>query len=131
MKEKAVSTDVLIEKYIKLRDKKAQMKTAYETSLEPVEEAMAKIEAYLMKVLDEQGADRIGGATGVAYKSTASSATVADKELFRKFVVDNGFWELADIRAAKTAIKEYVDEKEDLPPGINWYTETKLRVNRP
>lgn len=126
-----MTTDVLIEKYIKLRDKKAQMKTAYEASLAPVEEAMGKIEAYLMKVLDEQGANSISGSTGVAFKTTTTSATVADKELFRKFVVENEFWELADIRAAKSGIKEYVDEKEDLPPGINWYTETKVRVNRP
>lgn len=126
-----MTTDVLIEKYIKLRDKKTQMKSEFDATLAPIEEAMAKIEAHMMTVLNELGSDRLGGSTGVAFKSTVNSATVADKELFRKFVQENELWELADIRAAKTAIKAYVDEKEDLPPGINWRTETVIRINRP
>lgn len=125
-----MTTDVLIEKYIQLRDKKTQMKSEFDAKLAPIEEAMQKIEAHLMKTLNELGSDRIGGATGVAFKSTQNSATVADKELFRQFVLANDRWELADIRAAKTAIKEYIDENDDLPPGINWRSETVIRVNR-
>ena len=125
-----MTTDVLIEKYIQLRDKKTQMKSEFEAKLAPIEEAMQKIEAHIMKTLNELGSDRIGGATGVAFKSTQNSATVADKELFRQFVLANDRWELADIRAAKTAIKEYIDENDDLPPGINWHSETVIRVNR-
>jgi hypothetical protein len=126
-----MSTDVLIEKYIQLRDKKAQMKQEFDSKVANIDEAMKKIEAHMMKVLDEAGADRIGGATGVAFKSTVNSATVADKDAFRKFVQDSDRWELADLRAAKTAVKEYIDEVEDLPPGINWRTETVVRINRP
>lgn len=126
-----MSTDVLIEKYIQLRDKKAQMKQEFDSKVAPVDEAMAKIEAHMMKVLNEAGADRIGGATGVAFKSTVNSATVADKEMFRQFCLDKGLWELADIRASKTAIKDYIEQNEDLPPGINWRTETVVRINRP
>lgn len=125
-----MTTDVLIEKYIQLRDKKTQMKSEFEAKLAPIEEAMQKIEAHIMKTLNELGSDRIGGATGVAFKSTQNSATVADKELFRQFVLENDRWELTDIRAAKTAIKEYIDENDDLPPGINWRSETVIRVNR-
>lgn len=125
-----MTTDVLIEKYIQLRDKKTQMKSEFDAKLAPIEEAMQKIEAHIMKTLNELGSDRIGGATGVAFKSTQNSATVADKELFRQFVLENDRWELADIRAAKTAIKEYIDENDDLPPGINWRSETVIRVNR-
>jgi TP901 family phage tail tape measure protein len=95
------------------------------------DEAMKKIEAHMMKVLDEAGADRIGGATGVAFKSTVNSATVADKEAFRQFVQESDRWELVDLRAAKTAVKEYIDEVADLPPGVNWRTETVVRINRP
>lgn len=125
-----MTTDVLIEKYIQLRDKKTQMKSEFDAKLAPIEEAMQKIEAHIMKTLNELGSDRIGGATGVAFKSTQNSATVADKELFRQFVLENDRWELADIRAAKAAIKEYIDENDDLPPGINWRSETVIRVNR-
>lgn len=126
-----MSTDVLIEKYIQLRDKKAQMKQEFDSKTSSIDEAMKKIEAHMMKVLDEAGADRIGGATGVAFKSTVNSATVADKEAFRAFVQESDRWELADLRAAKTAIKDYIDEVADLPPGINWRTETVVRINRP
>lgn len=126
-----MSTDVLIEKYIQLRDKKAALKAEFDGKVAPVDEAMARIEAYMMKVLTDLGSDRIGGATGVAFKSTVNSATVADKELFREFVRANDAWELADIRAQKTAIKDYIEQHDDLPPGINWRTETVVRINRP
>ena len=121
----------LIEKYIALRDRKTQLNAELKAKLEPIDGAMAKIEAYFMTLLNKSGNDRIGGPTGVAFKSTVNSATVADKELFRKFVQDNNAWELADVRAQKTAIKEYIDTNEDLPPGINWRTETVIRINRP
>lgn len=126
-----MSTDVLIEKYIQLRDKKAALKAEFDGKVAPVDEAMARIEAHMMKVLTDLGSDRIGGATGVAFKSTVNSATVADKELFREFVRANDAWELADIRAQKTAIKDYIEQHDDLPPGINWRTETVIRINRP
>lgn len=126
-----MSTDVIIEKYIQLRDKKAALKAEFDGKVAPVDEAMARIEAYMMKVLTDLGSDRIGGATGVAFKSTVNSATVADKELFREFVRANDAWELADIRAQKTAIKDYIEQHDDLPPGINWRTETVVRINRP
>lgn len=126
-----MSNDVLIEKYIQLRDRQKQLKAEFDEKVAPIDEAMKRIENHLMCVLNEQGADRIGCATGVAFKSTVTSATVADKDAFRRFILDNNAWELADIRAAKTAVKDFVEAHDDIPPGVNWRVETVLRVNRP
>lgn len=126
-----MSADQLIDRYIKLRDRVAELKKQHEAEVSPLKEAMERIERHFLSELNEKGANSFGTPTGVVFKSTVNSATVADKELFREYLIRTGEWGLADLRAAKTAVKEYVETKEDLPPGINWRSETVVRINRP
>lgn len=126
-----MSADVLIDRYIKLRDKIACMKKEHEAAVSPYKDAMDSIERHFMVQLKEKGAQSIGTKSGVVFMHTTNSATVADKEAFRNYLLASNEWALADIRAAKTAIKEFVEVREDLPPGINWRSESVVRVNRP
>ena len=126
----ATTTDTLIEKYITLRDRKGVLKGEYDASVARIDEALDKLEAHFRKELDAQGAERIGTPAGVVFKSTVNSATVADKDVFREYLLKTGEWALADLRASKTAIKEFITANDDLPPGVNWRTETVIRVNR-
>jgi hypothetical protein len=122
--------DTLIEKYIKLRDKKAEMKASFDASVASVDAYMKKCEQAIMQHLDKNGVDSVGSASGTAFKSTTTSATVADKEAFLSFVRTNDAWPLMDVRASKTAVVEYVEAHDDLPPGINWRAETVVRIRR-
>lgn len=126
-----MSTDTLIEKYIALRDRKGVLKGEYDASVAKIDEALDKLEAHFRKELDAQGLEKMGSKTGVVFKSTVNSATVADKDVFREFLLKTGEWALADLRASKTAVKEFIAANDDLPPGVNWRTESVIRVNRP
>lgn len=126
-----MSADQLIDRYIKMRDKITDLKKQCDADVAPIKAAMDRIERHFLNDLNEKGANSFGTPTGVVFKSTVNSATVADKELFREYLIRTGEWGLADIRAAKTAVKEYVESKEDLPPGLNWRSETVVRINRP
>lgn len=120
----------LIDRYIQLRDKKAQVVRAHEANVARYDEAMAKIEEALAKHMTDSGTDRVGSGAGTAFFSNTRSATVADRDAFFGFLQDSGLWHLADIRAAKKQISDYRDEMNDLPPGINWRETRVVRVNR-
>ena len=120
----------LIDRYIQLRDKKAQVVRAHEANVARYDEAMAKIEETLAKHMTDSGTDRVGSAAGTAFFSNTRSATVADRDAFFGFLQASDLWHLADIRAAKKQISDYRDEMNDLPPGINWRETRVVRVNR-
>jgi hypothetical protein len=123
--------DEVISKYVQLRDKKAQLTKDLKEKIAPIDTAMEQIEAVLLKTFDQIGTESMKTGDGTAYISTKTSATVADKEAFGNFVRENpDHWPLADVRAAKAAIQQYVDEHQDLPPGINWHSERTINVRR-
>jgi len=122
--------DNIIEKYIQLRDRKADLKASFDASVAEIDVYMKKCEGAIMTHLDKNGVDSVGTPNGTAFKSTTTSATVADKEIFLNYVRSNDAWPLMDVRASKTAVAEFVAETSDLPPGINWRAETVVRIRR-
>lgn len=122
--------DELVEKYIKLRDKKAEIKAAYEARVSQIDDFMEKIENAILKKLNEDGADSFGTPAGTAFKSTVTSATVADWDAFLEYVKGNEMWSMLDRRCNKTAVVEFRNANDDLPPGVNWREETVVRIRR-
>lgn len=120
----------LIDRYIQLRDKKAQITRAHETQVAKFDAAMKKVEEALAKHMTENGTERVGSAAGTAFFSSTRSATVADRDAFFDYLQASGNWHLADLRAAKKQISDFRDENNDLPPGINWREERVVRINR-
>lgn len=120
----------LIDRYIKLRDKKAVMKAEYEASVAKIDEAMTKVENFLLGHLNANSIDSVGSEAGTAFKSKVTSATVAGRDEFMGYVRENDAWNLLDVRANKTAIVEFKEANNDLPPGITWREETVVRIRR-
>jgi hypothetical protein len=46
------------------------------------------------------------------------------------FVRENNMWHLLKKDIAKNAVEEYRNEKNDLPPGLNWREEITIGVRR-
>jgi hypothetical protein len=116
--------------YVELRDKRAELKRGYVEADTVLEQKMDKVEAALLKVMDETGMESIKTDAGTAYVSNRNSATVADRDTFLAFCKDNGEWSLMDIRASKTAIEQFKAANDDLPPGINWRSERVVNFRR-
>lgn len=121
----------LIDRYIQIRDRKAQLKAKYDGEVEALDEGLKKIENVLLSKLNELGVDSFGKKeTGLAFKSTVTSATVADWDSFLGYIKENDAWHMLDHRANKTAVAEFRAANDDIPPGINWREETVVRVRR-
>lgn len=121
----------LIDRYIQIRDRKAQLKAKYDNEVEALDDGLKKIENALLNKLDELGVDSFGKKeTGLAFKSKVTSATVADWDSFLNYVKENDTWHMLDHRANKTAVAEFRAANDDIPPGINWREETVVRIRR-
>lgn len=122
--------DELVEKYVALRDRKSVLKAEYDGKVAKIDEVMDRVEAALLKYFDEIGVENVKTKAGTAYKSTRTSATVADWDSFLGFVQQQEAWEMLEHRVSKKAVEEYKAANEDLPPGVNWRAEVTVNVNR-
>lgn len=119
-----------IDRYIKLRDKKAEMKAAFDISVGKIDEAMQKVENVILEHLNNTGTNSVGSDSGTAFKQQMTSATVGDRDAFINYVRTNDAYTLLDVRANKTAITEFKEANNDLPPGVVWREETVVRIRR-
>jgi len=116
--------------YIKMRDKKAQMKAEFDASVAPLNEKMEKLEAKLLDVFNKTGIDSVKTEFGTAYTTTRVTASVADREIFMTHVKENDDWALLEVRASKTAVEQYRETNNDLPPGVSIREERVVNVRR-
>ena len=125
-----MNIDLIIDKYIQLRDRKAVLKAAFDASVEDITTAMTRCEIVILEELNTQKVESVRTAHGTAYKSVSTSVTTADGEMFMKFCVDNDRLDLLEKRPNKTAVEEYKAANDDLPPGINYRQAVSLNVRR-
>lgn len=120
-----------VELYIKMRDKKAQMKATYEESVRPLTEKMEKLEAKLLHIFNETGMDSVKTPLGTAYSSTRTSVSIADRDAFIGFVKETGDFNMLELRPSRSAIPEFAEMNNgELPPGINISTMRVVNVRR-
>lgn len=116
-----METKKMIEYYVRLREKKTRMENIHKEAMAPIRSAMLDLENRMLGQMNEMGVTSLSAkGVGTAYQTTRVSASVADRDAFRQFCEENDMWELADIRAGKTAIRERLNDTGELPPGINW-----------
>ena len=122
--------DLIVERYVQMRDKLAEMKAAYDASTADIKTGMAKLENAIMATLNEQGVESVRTNAGTAFKSVSTSATVADWDAYLAFVQANDRWDMLEKRCAKLAVEQYRSANDDLPPGINWKSAVTVNVRR-
>ena len=116
--------------YIKMRDRKAELKAEFDAKVAPLNEKMDKLEAKLLHVFNETGMDSVKTESGTAYATTRVTASVADKEVFMAHVRAHDDWGLLEVRASKTAIDQYRSVHDDIPPGVSMREERVVNVRR-
>jgi hypothetical protein len=92
----------------------------------PIKEEIEKLEAALMKLMNEAGVQSVKTKAGTAYFSNVSSVRVVDWPVTLDFIVSNGAWDLLERRVNKTALKEL----EEGVPGVAIETIRKVNVRR-
>ena len=124
--------DELVANYIKLRDKKSQLKKQYDEKVAKVDAVMDRMEAVILKTFQDSGIDSARTDAGTAYISTRTSATVASREEFLSWVLQDPDERsiFLENRVSKVAVEQFKAANDDLPPGINFRSEVTVGVRR-
>ena len=120
-----MTAEELIESFIKIRDKKSQLKTAYESEAARYTEVQDRIEGMLLAKFNELGAQSLKTASGTAYVSVKSRANLADWDAYKAFISgqEDPFM-FVEHRVSQSAVDQYRAANDDIPPGVN-YTEIR------
>ena len=119
-----------VDQFVKLRDKVAELKEKHKDELKPYVEAMEQLETLLLDHLNNTGSDRVGTASGTVYRTEKKSASLADKTAFWTYVVTHADWDMLDYKANPTAVAEYLENNQALPPGVNYTVTQTVGVRR-
>ncbi len=122
--------NVIVSKYIQLRDKKSELKAEYDAKVAKIDEVMDKVEAKLLEHFAATGLESVRTDSGTAYKSSRVSATVADWDSLLSHVLTTENYQLLEHRVSKKAVEEFKAANEDLPPGVNWREEVIINIRR-
>jgi hypothetical protein len=125
-----LSDSALVELYIQLRDRRSARKRAYEMEDESDKGKQEKIESLLLKRFNENGLESVRTKAGTAFKTTRTSITCADRELFFDFIKINELFDLLEARPAKTTVEQYFEAHGDFPPGLNINKALTISVRR-
>lgn len=123
--------DWYVDRYIRLRDKIAELDAARKAELKPYREALGNLEGIMLQTLNEQGAESLRTAAGTVYKSTQTSATVNRWSETLAYIQAKEAWELLEARVSKTAVMSIMQETGEPIPGVVLRQEETLNVRRP
>jgi hypothetical protein len=115
----SATVDKRVEQYIQIRDRLKVMDEEHDERRKPLVELQNLLTGWMQNFLEQAGADNIKTKHGTCYSSTRYTASLADPEAFMKHVISNKSFDLLDRKANVTAVKDYVAETGNLPPGVN------------
>jgi len=126
----ANEVEQLVERYIQVRDKKQEIANAAKEKIAKLDALLKKMEGALLATFQDAGIESAKCSSGTAYRSTRSSATVADWEACLNYIRENDLWHMLERRVSKDAVVQFREEHNDLPPGVNFREEIVVNVRR-
>lgn len=122
--------DDLVSQYVRLRDKIKEAEDAHKAKLKNAKEHLENLNNTLLDRLNQLGGDSVKTQHGTVYRTTRRSATIADGDAFRQFVITNEAFDLVDWRANANAVDDFIKEQQAPPPGVNFSTAFTVGVRR-
>jgi hypothetical protein len=129
----SAETEELVEVYIAMRNERERLLREYETADNKLKDDMKTLEAALLSICVDIGADSIRTPAGTVFRKINERAFPSDAEAFFKFVRETGMVELLEKRIHQGNFKQYMEEHKDdgLPPGVNIFREYGVVVRKP
>ena len=126
-----VNLDKLAEVYIKIRDKRAQLKQAFEVKDNELDEQMQVLSDEMLEVCKRLEADSVRTQHGTIIRSVKSRYWTNDWDSMYQVIKEHGAFGLLEKRLHQTNMKEFLVENPDLlPMGLNVESEYTVVVRR-
>lgn len=118
-----VTADRLVGTYIKIREKRAQLKAEYDEADGKFEKQMDLVKHKMLEMLKETGSESIKTDKGTLSKTIKRRWWTSDFEAMKQFCyehADIGGLDLLENRLHQKNLQTFLEEHEDLyPPGLN------------
>lgn len=129
--EAAVPVDRLTKVYLKIRDKRAELKAKYEAEDDQLSAQLDEIKRALLDYCKTQNVESVRTPAGLFYRSLKTRYWTNDWESMNKFILDNAIPEFYEKRLNQTSVKQFLEENPDvLPPGLNVDSEYVITVRK-
>ena len=125
-----ITADLVIQKFVETRDKIAEIEKECKARVADLKAMQDKRAEWLKGQMDALGVESLKAAHGTCFVDWKDSATVADWDAFREWVIVNEEWEFFERRVSKTAVKQRLDEGEITPPGVNYTKVKDVKIRR-
>lgn len=126
----AKTVDKAIQDYINIKDQRDVLRQQYTDADERLKTIQAKIEAFLLEEAERAGVSSFSTTEGTAFKKVKTLYNVSDGEVFYRWVNETGEAEMLQKRLSPDAVKSFVEETGDLPPGVSMVNELVIQIRR-
>jgi len=123
--------DALTRTYIKIRDKRAELKAEFDQKDEVLEMQLNTIKSELLDYCKAQGIESVRTPAGVFYRTMKTRYWTNDWDSMNKFILENEVPQFYEKRLNQTVVKQFLEENPDvLPPGLNSDSEYVITVRK-
>lgn len=122
--------DDLVAQMVTVRDKLKEADDAHKAKTAEARAYKELLEAKLLEKLNSIGGESVKTAHGTAYRTTRRTASIADGDVFRSYVIENESFDLVDWRANANAVDDFIKSEGTPPPGVNFNTAYTVGVRR-
>ena len=126
-----MNIDEVISLYMRLRNEKAAIEADTKEKVADIKAKMAKVEAYIKQLADDQGVTSFKTKSGTAFVTTVDFASVSDWDAVLDYIKAHEAYDLLEKRVAKKAVREVIDSLGQVPPGVNYGTKIEVNFRKP
>jgi hypothetical protein len=126
-----VAIDTMVKVYTRVRDKRAELKAAFDEEDKALQAQLDKVKQGLLEYCKEHGVESVRTAHGLFYRTVKTRYWTNDWESMHKFIMEHGLPEFFEKRLNQSVVKEFLEENPDLlPPGLNVDAEYNISVRK-
>lgn len=126
-----MDTNEIVKIYVKIRDKKDEVKRKLGEQVALLDEDLKVIEEELQERLKAAGATSVKTPNGTVYSTIKSKVWTDNWDSFYKFIEARGLFDLLERRIHQSNIKSFLDDNpDDIPEGLNIESIKTVTVRR-
>jgi len=126
-----LSLDALTRIYIKIRDKRAEIKSAFEEEDAKLVGQLDAIKSEMLEHCKTHGVDSVRTRAGLFYRTVKTRYWTNDWESMHAFVMEHQVPEFFEKRLNQSAVRQFLEDNPDLhPPGLNTDSEYVITVRK-
>lgn len=125
------SMDSIVEAYLKLRQEKDRIENKAKAQVALIKERMEKLENYVLAKMHTDGVTSYKTKFGSTFQTVDDYVSVADWDVVLDHVKRTGNYHILEHRVNKNAVKDYINNKLPIPPGVNYGTTVEVKFRKP